>query len=290
MVQPESPQTGRSADLPRESTRTILFQFVVFPLGVVLIGVLIFVFFGSLAGESSSIEEYLSDIRSGSRQRRWQAAYQLTLALKRGEAAKYPNLAPEVRELYAASKDDDPQVRRYLSAVLGELKDRASVPMLVASLPESDPQTRIFAILALGQIGDSRARDPIARYAADSDPAVRKAAVFALGALGDAAAAPVLAGAVNDEVADVRWNAAIALSRFGDGRALPVLREMLDRARLDAVPGVTEEQKQDAMIIAMAPYVRLAGPEARPLLERISGADPNPRVQAAAREALATIR
>ena len=282
---PHEPQQ-KSADIPRESARAILFQFVIFPLGVVLIGVAIFLLFGSLAGEKSSIQEHLSDIRSGSRQRRWQAAYQLTLALKRGEAKEYPNLAADVRQLYLASKDDDPRVRHYLASVLGELKDRQSVPMLVGSLPESDPQTRIFTILALGEIGDARAVADIGRYTKDDDPSVRKAAVFALGELGDRRAAPLLVEASSDEVPDVRWNAAIALSRFGDARDLPVLREMLDLSKLDAVSGATEEQKQDAMIIAMAPYERLAPAEARPLLEKIAGSDPNPRVQAAAREAL----
>jgi HEAT repeat protein len=277
---------SESRDLPRESPRTILFQFVIFPLGVVLIGVLVFLFFGSLASEDHSVQEYLNDIRSGSNQRRWQAAYQLTLALKRGEAKDYPNLAAEVRELFASAKDDDPQVRRYLASVLGELKDRGSVPVLVESLDDPDAQTRIYTILALGQIGDPRAGQRISALLKDEDPAVRKAAAYALGQIGDRSAVPALAGAVNDQVPDVRWNSAIALSRFDDPRALPVLREMLDRKRLDSTAGLSEEQKETAMIIAMAPFARLAGGEARPVLERIAASDSNPRVQAAAREAL----
>jgi hypothetical protein len=53
------------SDNPKESPRTNLFQFVVFPLGVVVIAVVIFLLFGQLASEQHSIPEYLSDIRTG---------------------------------------------------------------------------------------------------------------------------------------------------------------------------------------------------------------------------------
>ena len=37
------------SDLPKESSRTILFQFVIFPLGIVLAAVGVFLLFGKLA-------------------------------------------------------------------------------------------------------------------------------------------------------------------------------------------------------------------------------------------------
>ena len=45
-------------DIPKESSRTILFQFVFFPLGVVLIGVAVFFLFGKLASEEHSVPDY----------------------------------------------------------------------------------------------------------------------------------------------------------------------------------------------------------------------------------------
>ena len=42
-------------DVPKESPRTILFQFVFFPLGIVVIGVAIFLLFGKLASNDASI-------------------------------------------------------------------------------------------------------------------------------------------------------------------------------------------------------------------------------------------
>jgi HEAT repeat protein len=273
-------------DIPRESPRSILFQFVLFPLGIVVVAVGIFLLFGRLAGEQQSIPDYLNEIRSGSKHQRWQAAYQLSKSLKRGEAKRYPNLEPQVAALYETSKTDDPRIRRYLSMVLGNLGDRRATPVLLDGLGDREPENRIYALIALAELRDPASVPRIAAAANDDERDVRKTALYALGAIGDASALPALAKGLEDQHADVRWNAALALSRFGDRRALGPLREMLDRSRLDRVPQMREDQKEDAMIAAMSAYVRLAGKEAAPELRRIAAADPSLRVQSAAKGAL----
>ena len=273
-------------DIPRESPRSILFQFVLFPLGIVVVAVGIFLLFGKLATDEQSIPDYLNDIRSGSKHERWQAAYQLSKSLKRGEAKKYPNLEEQVAAIYAGSKSDDPRIRRYLSMVLGSLGDRRATPLLLDGLNDRDTDNRLYALMALGELHDPAAVARVAAAAGDQDKDIRKAALYALGAIGDAGAVPTLVKALEDESPDVRWNAAVALSRFGDKRALPGLREMLDRSRLDRVKDMREDQKEDAMIVAMSAYVRLAGREAVPDLERIATSDLSLRVQSAAKDAL----
>src|SRR5437763_11386255 len=120
----------RMTDIPRESPRSILFQFVLFPLGIVVVAVGIFLLFGKLASGDQSIPDYLNDIRSGSKHERWQAAYQLSKSLKRGEAKKYPNLEEQVASLYVSAKHDDQRIRRYLSMVLGSLGAPRAPPLL----------------------------------------------------------------------------------------------------------------------------------------------------------------
>ncbi len=78
--------TEPTTDIPKESPKNILFQFVLFPLGIVCVGVAIFLIFGRLASEEHAIPDYLNQIRAGSSHERWQAAYQLSKSLKRGEA------------------------------------------------------------------------------------------------------------------------------------------------------------------------------------------------------------
>jgi HEAT repeat protein len=280
------PAAGAAPDVPKESARSILFQFVLFPLAVVLIGVAIFLLFGVLATEEHSIPDYVNQIRSGSAHERWQAAYQLSKSLKRGEARQYPDLAPQIAALYVAAQHDDPKVRRYLGMVLGNLGDRRATPVLLEGLNDRDPETRLFAILALAQIRDPASLPRLMAMTRDEEPDVRKTAAFALGESGLRGGIPALVAACEDPVADVRWNAAIALSRFGERSAIPVLRQMLDRRSSSRIPGVREDQIEDAMIEAMAPYARLEGRAAVPDLERIATTDPSLRIRAAAKTAV----
>jgi len=273
------------SDIPKESSRTILFQFVVFPLGVVLVAVGVFFLFGRLATDEREIPDHLSDIRSGSRHQRWQAAYQLSKSLKRGEAKRYPNLQQQVASLYVSAEHDDPRIRQYLSLVLGNLGDRQSTPLLIGALQDREVENRIYALIALSQLRDPAAVPAISRVAADDDKDVRKTALYALGEIGDRRAVPALSNGVSDQIPEVRFNAAIALSRFGDSRAIGPLREMTDRATLDRIEGMRPDQKEDAIVVAIGPYARIAGAEARPRLELLAR-DTSVRVQQAAKAAL----
>jgi HEAT repeat protein len=281
---PRESDNGDFSDVPRESPRTILFQFVVFPLGIVVIAVAIFLLFGKLANDEQSIPDYLNEIRSGSSHERWQAAYQLSKALKRGEGKRVPNLEEQVAAIYQSSKHDDPRIRRYLSMVLGSLGDRRATPLLVDALKEPDVETRIYALLALADLRDPASVPRIIEVTKDPEKDVRKTALYALGSIGDPRAAPALVEALNDETPDVRFNAAVALSRFGDKRAIPALHEMLDRAHLNQIREMREDQKEDAMIVAIGAYSRVAGAEGRAEIERLTH-DSSIRVQAAAKEA-----
>src|SRR3954451_1992864 len=184
-------------DIPRESPRSVLFQFVLFPLGIVVVAVGIFLLFGKLASGEQSIPDYLNEIRSGSKHERWQAAYQLSKSLKRGEAKRYPNLEHDVATLYANSKSDDPRIRRYLGMVLGQLGDRRATPILLDGLNDKDADNRIYALTALGELRDPAAVPRISQAVKDDDKDVRTTVYYTLGAIGDRSAAPVLANGLS---------------------------------------------------------------------------------------------
>ena len=278
--------TQNSTDIPRESPRTILFQFVVFPLGIVAIAVGIFFLFGRLASDEQSIPDYLNEVRSGGRRERWQAAYQLSQLINAGEAKKYPNLVDDVARVYVEAKNDDPRIRQYLSMVLGNLGDRRATPVLIDGLDDRAPETRIYAALALGRLGDPAAVPALLKAFADDERDVRKAAAYALGETRDPRALPALVSALQDPIADVRYNAAIAVARFGDTRAIGVLREMVDRSRLDRVAGMRPDQKEETILAAIPALMRIAPEEGRQLLPPLAKNDESMRVRSAATEAL----
>ncbi|HUP59793.1 MAG TPA: HEAT repeat domain-containing protein [Thermoanaerobaculia bacterium] len=274
------------SDVPKESPRTILFQFVLFPLGVVAVAVGIFFLFGKLASDEQTVPDYLNEVRSGGRRERWQAAYQLSQLINAGEAKKYPNLVDDVARVFRDAKNDDPRIRQYLSMVLGNLGDRRATPLLIDALQDRSPETRIYAALALGRLRDPAAVPPLLSSFAKDERDVRKAAAYALGEIGDPRAVPALVQALSDETPDVRYNAAIALARFGDTGAIGVVREMLDRSRLDRVPGMRPDQKDATMLAAIPALMKIAPEEAGKILTPISQSDPSLQVRSAAKEAL----
>lgn len=282
--------TNPPGDLPRETPRTILFQFVIFPLGVVMIGVAVFLLFGKLASNEQTIPDYLNDIRSGSSHRKFQAAYELSKSIKRGEAKRYPNIVEQVADVYRASANDDPRVRQYLTLVLGKLGDKRAAPVLLEGLSDSVVENRIYALIALAELHDANSVPAVIRATRDDDKDVRKTAIYALGELHDARAVPVLQSALDDPTADIRFNAALALSRFGDVHADPVLRAMLDRSVLDRVPGMGPDQKEEAIVAAISAYAKLAGKNALADLQPLADRDPSMRVRAAAKEAISSLQ
>jgi hypothetical protein len=278
--------TNHSTDIPKESPKTILFQFVLFPLGIVAVAVGIFFLFGKMASDEQTIPDYLNEVRSGGRRERWQAAYQLSQLISIGEAKKYPNLVHDVVRVYEESKNDDPRIRQYLSMVLGNLGDKRATPLLVDALKDRAPETRIYAALALGRLRDPAAVPTLLEVFANDERDVRKAAAYALGEIGDRRALEPLVGALSDPIADVRYNAAIAVARMGDSRAIGVVREMLDRSRLARVAGMRPEQKEETMLAAIPALVKIAPEEAKTILRPLADQDESMRVRSAATEAL----
>ena len=279
----------------RQTTPFLVLQFFIFPLSIVAVCVTVFVIFGLIASEGKGPRQYLDEVRTGSANRRWQAAFELTKVLQahRDPALKDARFVEEAVRTFSESAGDDPRVRRYLALALGRLGDRRAVPALLQAAKDSaangahaDPETQIYAVWALGAIGDPSAEPELASLARSEDAGVRKTAVHALGSLPSAEARATLAAALDDPIEDVRWNAAVALARRRDPAAVPVLLEMLDRAHLGAVAGMTEEQRVDTLLqaveaAAVVPDARLRAP-----LESLRDRDASLKVREAARAAL----
>jgi hypothetical protein len=271
-------------------TSLVIAQFFIIPLVVIGVCVGLFVMFGLLTGENRNAGDYLNEIRSGSKTRRYQAAYELSKILAyEKDLAREPGFIEDLGRLFEESSGQEPEIRRYLALALGQVPDPRSFDPLLAALSDPDAQTRIYAIWALGAVGDRRAVPPLVGLLADADAGVRKMACYSLGALRDASAAAGLQGLLADPVADVQWNAALALSQLGDTAALPVLRRMLERDYLDRVEGIQPDQKDEAMVNAIRGLVLLRDAGSTEPLTRLSVTDPAMPVRAAALDAIATL-
>jgi HEAT repeat protein len=281
---------------PRQTFPFLVLQFFIFPLAIVAVCVAVFVIFGLIAGESKGTRDYLTEVRTGGANRRWQAAFELSKVLQAGKdpALADPKFRKELLALFAETKNDDPRVRRYLALALGRLGDQAAVPVLLDAAKDigaeghaADPETRVYALWALGAIGDPAALPELLERARDEDAGIRKTAIYALGAFGTTEARAALVAALLDATEDVRWNAALALARRGDAEAAPVLGQMMDRRHLETVPGLNVEQKEQAILAATAATKALPAPELHEALKRLRESDPSLKVREAARKALA---
>ncbi|MGZ5441354.1 MAG: HEAT repeat domain-containing protein [Thermoanaerobaculia bacterium] len=119
----------------------------------------------------------------------------------------------------------EPATRKLAYEILGALKSRDAVPMLIEKLADPDREIAASAAAALGAIGDDRAIEPL--FAAlrakgkDSD-ALQPAAGRALGAFG-APVVPRLLESLEDGDEFVRAAAASGLGKTGDARVVPAL-------------------------------------------------------------------
>jgi hypothetical protein len=291
LVEREPASEGRA--LPAAPALAV--QFFLIPLAVVGLLVAIYAGFRMLVTEERTAEDYLHDIQSGGRERRWPAAFELSrLVADPDVQRRHPHLGPTVRDAFERSKGDDPRLRRYLALTLGRISPptAGAREALEAALEDPDSEVRISAIWALGALGDPAAVPAVQRAYGSEDEGVRKVAVFALGALPGDAQLATLRLALEDRAADVRWNAAVALARHHDAGAVPVLRQMLDRryvadnVKRTADPAADTGPVDEVLVSGAQAAAMLGAAELRAPLEALSREDENARVRQAAARAL----
>jgi HEAT repeat protein len=289
-AKPEAAPEG--AEPRRVGTPFLVLQFFLFPMAIVAVCVGVFIVFGLIANEGRGARDYLDEIKSGSANRRWQAAFELSKVLQAGKdkALADPRFVPEVLDVYKNAASDDPRVRRYLTLALGRLHDARALPVLAEVAAGqgagSDAETQIYAVLALGALGDTGALATLLPLAGSSDPGLRKAVAHALGSLPSDESRAALLRMLNDPVEDVRWNAALSLARRGDAAAAPVLLTMMDRTHMAGVTGLSGEQREDALLEAVRAARAVPDDTVRATLQRLRGSDPSLQVREAAAASL----
>ena len=121
----------------------------------------------------------------------------------------------DIKALIRLLKDHDEQVQWKTAAALGKL-GKDAVPDLIPALHHKNLDVRLGVIEALGDIKDSAAIPPlIARLQEEESEEVRWAIALTLGEIANQAAIPVLVNTLQDQDAYVRYGAARSLQRLG---------------------------------------------------------------------------
>jgi hypothetical protein len=265
----------------------LLVQFFVIPFFVVGVAVFVFWLFGAIAVDRKNATELLNDVRTGSRNQRWQSAFELTKKLPAlTDPKERAAFSAAALRAYEGAGNDDPRVRRYLTLVLGRLGDPNAVSLLAQALDDKDAETRLYALWALALIGNPSSAPRVRPLLESEDAGIRKTAAYAAGRMEDGEAVPALRKLLFDSVTDVRWNAALALATLDDSAGRDVLVAMCDRERLRGMPGLSAEQQEEALLNGLRGLVLLHDPAAAALGGKMAEADPSLRVRREAKKIL----
>ena len=232
---------------------TLYYAFFLIPLMITIFGVMFFFMFKVLTYETSSPEDYLTDIQIGSATKRWQAAFELSKLLSN------PKMVPtnegfknKMVSIYKHSIHDNPMVRTYMALAMGRTGHKKYGPILIDGMNDKDEGSRLAAIKALGLLGYAPAVKGIQKFTTEnSSNAERLAATIALGNIGEKSIIPILQKLLNDEEPNIRWDAAIALAKLEDSSGVEVIVNLLDRSYFEHFTEVDEEEEVQAILIAI---------------------------------------
>jgi len=301
----------------RKPASLLVAQFFLFPLIIIGISVGIFLFFGYLifgTVDQKSPAQYLDRMRNGTGTQRWQAAYELSNAVKSNpERAHTPEFVERVTQTYQGTADEDILVRAFLAQILGEFKEVSAVPLLSEGLQRSERlkskewerggllgflrpsvdqireeliQEQIYTLKALHSIGDNSAVPVVLEFGRNQEASVRKYAAYVLGKLKDPQAIDGLRVLLNDNAEDVRWYAALALAELNNSEGAEVLMKLLDRSYVDTLPDIQAEDKAVMMANAVMALGMLKHEPAKEKIRELSQKADAATVQYAAMEAL----
>lgn len=274
------------------------FQFFLVPLMIVGVCVLGYAGLSYLMGGPRTAHEWLRDVEEGGPNTRSHAALQLAQTLRRQETPD-AGLTPVVLRIYAATRPEEDDLRRYLVTCLGYLRDPRACPVLLEAVGTvKNMETRAACLDAIGTIKDPSTLPALVKLLDDPDAIIRKYAAFNLGAVaektGDRSAVEPLKRKLNDPRPDVGWNAAFALAYFlRDSSGTDTLKKMLDRKYLEEAIGKDGNAailSARAMFTACNGAARLKDTSFLPILEELSRNEPDGDVRHAAQKAVTEIR
>lgn len=273
----------------------------VFPLIIVVVAVALYGTFQVMLQDPTTINEYLTRMRTGPENERWRAAYSLAQAVRRREAEKKltQNSVNAVINLYRTT--DVPRMKQYLALVLAEVPTLESVEALKSGLTSDRPGVKVNTALALGQLRKKaerrtikqrirRSAPEVAKLLDDDSDKVRRMAAFVLGSLGNKSVIDDLKTTLNDSSNEVRWNGAIALGQLGSQAGESVLLKVLDRARKDELNQIKPELRQNLLTSTIKALEKIDSKRALDSLRELKKNSENSKVRAASLKAINSLQ
>jgi HEAT repeat protein len=116
-----------------------------------------------------------------------------------------------------------------VAKVLGRIRDRRAIPVLLQAMKMGDEDLRLAAIWSLGQFQEPEVLNGFIGEAERQHPGIQSYVAYLLGGFHDASALPALTKLMKHPSREVAFQAAFALGELGDARAIPALQKTLRR-------------------------------------------------------------
>jgi hypothetical protein len=259
-------QSSKPRDrIERKSFGQLFPQLFLFPLLLVVVGVLVWLFFIASAQDGRSVSELIADIESGGAHARRQDAYALALKARDVSAGGGRFSSEETRKLLRLLdrvKDED-DLAEFATLALGRAGDPDLTLGFMSRLALADDTpaaTRLHAVQALALSGSPRALetlyDVIERRQDPESWELRWIALAGAANIRDISGIPYLRKALAEPRREMRWSAACWLAIFfGEPSGRDVLWQLADWSYLDAERG---DQRQELLQAQKELYMGMA--------------------------------
>jgi len=261
---------------PKRKTFAELFpQLFLFPLVLVTVGVLVYLFFVASAEDSRTVEELITDIESGGPHARRQDLYALAQKVREKNSQDgVPQYfsEPVTRKLLdlLEKTQGDEKLKEYLVLAVGRAgTPDLTVPVMaeIALGEREGAEARAFAVQSLGLSRSPQALETLEKvidtYTQPEDWELRWNALAALANIGDPRSVPILRRFLSDSRREVSWSVACWLANFfGDSTGRETLWNLvswdfLDRQGGDGQRQLLAEQKEAYMAMALQGLYKL---------------------------------
>lgn len=140
---------------------------------------------------------------------------------------------PAVPALIDAIKGDNKRLRKAAMIVLGQIKDKSTVPVLIEELEKTkDKKMRAGLIIILGRMGDKRATPTLMKALNEESEEVVAAAAYSLGKLKEEKATSLLIPLLSHSSEYIRQTVTKAIEKIGD-KSIPILIKDMEQRPLN---------------------------------------------------------
>lgn len=265
----------------------IIHSFFVVPFLLAVLSILLFAAVRILTMEKRSVYDYISDIKKGGIDKRWQAAFELSRILSNAkEVPQDQKFIDEMKSAYDASAHDDVRVRQYLILAMGRSSRGEFNEILLKDLPQEKDENLYAIITALGILKNNESTDALLKYLENDNPRIRLATVIALGQIGNVTTVNAVTEMLKDSEPNVVWDAAIALAKMNERTGKDVILNLMNRDYLNNFPNLSSVNQAKTMMVAINVTSTWNDPDINRQLQNLFNQDPNMNVRALARQVL----